>query len=127
MDETMIDFCEHHVKKIEEYVAGLYTIDCPTEYHEVRAEDGKINVFEEMKYLKEIEKIYSAIEPTGIKSGEIYKEYNEYLSNVRHDKEIIKTELEKIKEKHADDLENAEALLMSFKRYISLNKQFSER
>lgn len=117
----MIGFCKHHVIELEKYLEKLYTIDCPEEYSNARAKDGKINVFEEIKYLDELEQIYSAIE-TGNKNGELYGKYSGYLSNVRDAKVIMNSELKRIKESNADEIKNAELMLKSFRQYITLNQ-----
>lgn len=117
----MVEFCKHHITELEKYLEKLYTIDCPEEYNEARAKDGKINVFEEIKYLDELERIYSVIE-TGNEKGELYEKYSGYLSAVREAKTIMNSELEKVKESNTGEIENAELMLKSFRQYVTFNQ-----
>lgn len=121
MKKEMIEFCRSHIKSIKEELSVIYSIDCPDGYPEGRSENGKINTYKELKYLENVEELYSVIDDSECTTGDIYDKYNAYLSKVRESKEIIKEKHEVIEDIFSHDIENANKLIDKFNEYININ------
>ena len=124
MGKDIISYCEVNIDRLEKHLDELYTIDCPEGYIESRCKNGKINVYKELEYLRELESIYNTFEELEVNQGELYERYNGYLQYIKQSKKDFEEKIKSIRNEYANDIQVAETLLMKFKQHLNTNKAF---
>lgn len=126
MNKDIIEYCEYNIETLEKYLDELYTIDCPEGYSKARCKNGKINVYNELEYLKELESIYGTFGSSGVGQGELYEKYNKYLQYIKKWIGVFEITLDELKKEHSNDITVAEELLKRFRQHLNINKAFDD-
>ncbi|MDH6427257.1 MULTISPECIES: hypothetical protein [unclassified Paenibacillus] len=105
---------EHHIKKLNDRLNALYTIEETVKYDDGRETKKDVNLINEIEKYEFLESIYTLLEADGIKEGETYEEYSLYLNNIRSRKEeliLLKSQVDIDK---AAEIKNIGILLTGF-------------
>lgn len=113
MVNDKIAFCESHIKKLEEKLEKIYTVELlhisPIESVE------NVDVRKELEKRKFAINIYAKLERGGIKKGETFEQYNTYLTNSRYGAAQAEEVIKQIEEENVPEIKNIKTLLESFK------------
>lgn len=114
MKKDLINFCKNHIESLTEKLDEIYTIT-----------DGEktVNLRKELVRLDFYESIYSTLERNNVHEGSVYKEYINYLKNVRNKKARYIQEKQKIEVENKVDIENITLLLQEFKQELRILEQ----
>lgn len=117
---------ENHIKDLEEKISSIYTVETSDELKGAGSKE-KINILDELEACNALEQIYSVIEKEGVREGEIFTNYNKYLTSVRKHLTILNKLKEEVERNHLSDLTNSKLLLHEFKEYLNVIKLNNDR
>ncbi len=121
MVENRIETCKYHIKRLEEKLTRIYTVELlhvsPKESLE------NVDVREVLKDNNLALNVYSKLESEGIKQGETYEKYNTYLTNARYGAEQLEKVIKEIEQENAAEIKNINILLQEFRIELGLLSQ----